>query len=87
MTSGGYGYRVKNKDGEMIFFSYEHDSPEYTFQEESKPSSHLWIWSIEPSGQLLFCKEKPQFLEETKALSNEKCITHHKPLVEDFKIE
>ena len=41
MTIGGYGYRVKNKDGEMIFFSYEHDSPEYTFQEESKPSSHL----------------------------------------------
>ena len=60
---GGYGYWFRNKEGEMIL--------EFcAAKEEGKSSSHLWVWSIQNSGRLLFVKKKPkESFERYKSLT------------------
>ena len=87
---GGYGYRVRNRQGKKWFFNFvqpwqnfEHDGREYTLQEEGKSASDLWVWLIR---YCMVRRNQRKFQKDIEVLQSKEGISKHNLLVSEFKI-
>ena len=68
------------------FLHYEHDSREYTLQEQHTSPSHFRVWFTKQSDYCFVRSNQQKFLKDIKFLTSEEFITWHNPFVCDFKI-